>query len=404
MTKPDSVSSRYEAGFGVFMAALAFLGRDNPNLDYPQVLYLLILLMVLNLAAGLALRLKPAAPSISAGFILANCGVITAILAHSGGAASNLWVLYLLPIFTVCLLLGARETVWITTGVVAFNAVFVLSEARGSWTISAFEILLKSGFFVFTALIAWRLASRDRDAHARLHAESGRADQLTERLEGAAALSNVALVSAGVAHDLKNAFMVILGFADAVLGDSSLGTEAQDAVNRIRKMAKLGGEMAQHLSRHGADAKFEPAADELGAIAASVTPLVQNAFLGKNVRLETAPSPPCAIQASRVHLQRLFMNLLLNALSVSKDGGRVLLTIRSDGGAAIATVEDEGPGFSSEIMPRLFGAYATTRAASGGTGLGLNLCARIAKEHGGSLAAENRSEGGARLILRLPLS
>ena len=114
----------------IFMAVLAFLGRNNPNLNYPQVLYLFTLLMVLNLSAGIALRLKPATPSLSAAFILANCGTITAILSHSGGASFNLWVLYFLPIFTVCLLLGPRETVWITAGVVAFNAVFTLSASH----------------------------------------------------------------------------------------------------------------------------------------------------------------------------------------------------------------------------------------------------------------------------------
>ncbi|HEX4047804.1 MAG TPA: hypothetical protein VH309_08220, partial [Elusimicrobiota bacterium] len=270
MGKTEALSRRYEAGFCVFMAALAFLGRDNPNLEYPRVLYLFILLMVLNLLAGVSLRRRPDAPLISTGFILANCGVITAILACSGGAASNLWVLYLLPIFTVCLLLGARETLWITAGVVAFNAVFTVSELQWAWPVAAFEIFLKSGFFVFTALLASRLVARDRSAHSQLQAESRRAEQLTTRLEGAAALSDVALVSAGVAHDLRNAFMVILGFSDTILLDDALSADARGGLERVRKMAKLGGDMASQLARHGADAKFDAAPDDLAAIAAGV--------------------------------------------------------------------------------------------------------------------------------------
>ena len=404
MRKSDALAHRYEAGFFVFMAALAFLGRDNPHLHYPQILYLFVLLNVLNLLAGVALRVKPDAPLISTGFILANCATITGILAYSGGAASNLWVLYLLPIFTVCLLLEERETALITAGVVAFNAIFTFSEMEGSWTIGLFEVFLKSGFFLFTALVARRLVARDRNAHSQLQAESRRADQLTSRLEGAAALSNVALVSAGVAHDLRNAFMVILGFSDMVLNDGSLTPDSRNAVERIKKMSKLGGDMSNQLARHGADAKLELAPDDLGTIASSVTGLVQNAYLAKNARLESAASAgECGVSASRVHLQRLFLNLFLNALSVTKDGGTVRLTTRREGDSAVATVEDEGPGFSAEILPRLFGAYETTRSSSGGTGLGLNLCARIAKEHGGTLTAENRVEGGARLVLRLPL-
>jgi signal transduction histidine kinase len=169
-------------------------------------------------------------------------------------------------------------------------------------------------------------------------------------------------------------------------------------------MAKLGSEMSHQLARQGGDAKFEMSPDDLDTIAASVAPLVHNVFLGKNALLVVTPSSePCTIQASRAHLQRLFLNLFLNALSVSKEGGRVRLEIRRDGSSAVATIDDDGPGFSAEVLPRLFGAYETTRASQGGTGLGLNLCARIAREHGGSLSAENRPEGGARLILRLPL-
>ncbi len=405
MNKADALSGRYETGFLIFMAVLAFLGRDNPNLDYPQVLYLFLLLMVLNLAAGIALRLKPEVPSLAAGFILANCGVITEILAHSGGAASNLWVLYLLPIFTVCLLLGPRETVWITTGVVALNAVFTLNETVESGSVMAFGILLKSGFFIFTALLTWRLASRDRDARSRLQAESRRADQLTTRLESAAVLSDAGLVSVGVAHDLRNTFTVILGFVDTALLDESLSDEARDAVERVKRMAALGGGMAAQLARHGAAAPVELAVDDLGSIGADVAVLVRNAYQAKNVSLEVpAPAEACPIRASRVHLQRLFLNLLLNALSISKSGARVRLLIWRGAGEALAVVEDEGAGFPAEILPRLFGAYETTRASSGGTGLGLNLCARIAREHGGSLTAENRPEGGARLRLSLPLA
>jgi signal transduction histidine kinase len=405
MRKSDALSNRYEAGFVIFMAVLAYLGRDNPDLDYPQVLYLFILLMALNLLAGVALRLKPDVPLISAGFILANCGTITAILAYSGGESSNLWVLYVLPIFTVCLLLGARETAWITFGVVAFNAIFTLNESQWNSPVAAFEIVLKSGFFIFTAMLAWRLVARDRIAHTQLQAESVRADQLTTRLEGAAALSDVGLVSAGVAHDLRNAFMVIRWFSDSLLEDASLSPDARGGVERIVRMAELGGDMSLQLARHGADAKFEPSPEEINSVASSVTALVQNSFQGKRVRLETTFSAePCAIRASRVHLQRLFLNLLLNALSVSKEGGVVRLTTRRDGTSALAAVEDDGPGFPPEILPRLFKAYETTRAAQGGTGLGLNLCARIAREHGGSLAAENRRDGGARLVLRLPLA
>ncbi len=387
------------------MAVLAYLGRDNPSLIYPQVLYLFVLFMALNLLAGVSLRRRPDSPLISTAFILANCGTITAILAYSGGAASNLWILFLMPIFTVCLLLDVRETALVAGGVVALNAALILAESAVWGAIVAFEILLKSGFFLFTALVASRLVARDRRAQTRLAAASERAEQLTTRLESASALSNVALVSAGVAHDLRNAFTVILGFSDTLLNDGSLTPDVRDGLERVRRMAKIGGEMSFELARQGSDPAFALAPEDLGTLASGVASLVQNSFLKKSVRLKLAVSEKqLRVGASRVHLQRLFMNLLLNALSVSKPRGEVRLTLTRDGNAAVATLDDDGPGFPTELLPRLFGAYETTRASSGGTGLGLNLCARIAGQHGGALKAENRPGGGARMILVLPLA
>jgi signal transduction histidine kinase len=62
---------------------------------------------------------------------------------------------------------------------------------------------------------------------------------------------------------------------------------------------------------------------------------------------------------------------------------------------------DNGPGIPASVIDHLFEPYATTKPK--GTGLGLAIVKRIVEEHGGSLAAENRSEGGACFTLLLPL-
>jgi signal transduction histidine kinase len=64
-------------------------------------------------------------------------------------------------------------------------------------------------------------------------------------------------------------------------------------------------------------------------------------------------------------------------------------------------VEDDGPGVLPETLPRLFDPYFS--AKSGGTGLGLAIAKKIVEEHGGSISAENRAEGGFRVRFDLPL-
>ncbi|MEK7746083.1 MAG: hypothetical protein AAB576_05405, partial [Elusimicrobiota bacterium] len=73
----DLLAQRYESVLCVFLIALAFLWRDNPELQFPRVLYLLAALLVLNLAAGSSLRLWPTRKWLSAAITLSNCAVIT---------------------------------------------------------------------------------------------------------------------------------------------------------------------------------------------------------------------------------------------------------------------------------------------------------------------------------------
>lgn len=122
------LGQKYEVVFSVFLVILAFLWRQNPNFTYPQILYSFIVFLTLNLVVGLSLRFWPSREWISALIILANCGTITAIISYSGGQDFYLWVLYLLPIYTVCLLLSGREVSWITTGVLSFNSIFYASS------------------------------------------------------------------------------------------------------------------------------------------------------------------------------------------------------------------------------------------------------------------------------------
>ena len=239
----QTLVNKYETVFCVFMAVLAYLWRDNPNIIYPKVLYLFLLLLAFNLGAGLSLRLWPTREWISAMFILANCGTITSVLNYSGGAESNLWVLYLLPIYTVCLLLGLREVVWITTGAIGFNAVFLAFEVANWSAESTFELMLKSSIFIFTAAVTRRIVERDRSTKRKLTAKRMEIKNLEEllqnqkaRLEANEKMADVRSTSSKVTHDLNNMFTAILGFADIALQGESLTPETKGDLQSIRRI------------------------------------------------------------------------------------------------------------------------------------------------------------------------
>jgi PAS domain S-box-containing protein len=113
------------------------------------------------------------------------------------------------------------------------------------------------------------------------------------------------------------------------------------------------------------------------------------------------------VRADAGRLRQLLHNLLKNALEAIGDGRKAhveVLTRRIEDGARAfveLAVADNGPGLPEGFGERWFEPYTTSKAR--GTGLGLAVVKKIAEEHGGSVRAENRAEGGAVFTLRLPL-
>ena len=108
------------------------------------------------------------------------------------------------------------------------------------------------------------------------------------------------------------------------------------------------------------------------------------------------------LHALRMH--QVFRNLLENALHHAPPGSAVTVAsrtrMRGERAWAELAVEDRGPGFDAEALARAFEPFFTRRP--GGTGLGLSIVRRVVEEHGGSVEAANRPDGGARVTLRLP--
>ncbi|MSP75612.1 MAG: PAS domain S-box protein [Rhodospirillaceae bacterium] len=104
------------------------------------------------------------------------------------------------------------------------------------------------------------------------------------------------------------------------------------------------------------------------------------------------------------HLAQVLVNLINNA----RDAGGAAIsiatgTVRENGRTFVRiAVEDSGHGIPSEILPKLFTSFVTTKPSGKGTGLGLRICRRILEEMGGRISAANRAEGGARFEIILP--
>lgn len=386
-------SGRYEAALGIALASLAFLSKDNPQLVLPECLWLFLLLLATSLAASLAVRLRPDRTIPAALALVASFVVVAAIQAHSGGSASDLWVLFLLPIFSAAILLGGRETAWIAAGAVLANAAGLFAEGYAFGPADAFAFALKTSILLGAAAGTWALSKSERESSAK----AARQRDEIERLEGVAV---VAAGGAGAVHDLGAPLTVILGYASMRHEDAALPQAVRDDMARIERSARYCQELV-----HGLLSPRDPSMKTRSAreVVESALTLCEDPLRARKIEISRDfPPQPVVIQAAGRDLERVLVNLVGNAAKAMPAGGRITVSVSLVEPRVVVRVDDDGPGISPELLPRLFSPFATTGAKQGGVGLGLYVCREIARRHGGDLNAGRSPLGGARFELTLP--
>ncbi len=226
-------------------------------------------------------------------------------------------------------------------------------------------------------------------------------NRLEHELSSRRELAALGEMSAGIAHEFRNATGTILGWV-------RLAATTEDAEARARHLQAIRDE-AEHVARVTGDFLFFARPERLEMATVSLGPLVEEIVgeqraLTPDVSLATGGSFASA-PVDPALFRRAIVNLLKNACEAARGqgrGGRVL--VRGEGiaqGSAVLAVEDDGPGVPPEVLPKLFVPFFSTKES--GTGLGLALVAKIAALHGGAVAVERSRElGGARFVLALP--
>jgi two-component system NtrC family sensor kinase len=100
-------------------------------------------------------------------------------------------------------------------------------------------------------------------------------------------------------------------------------------------------------------------------------------------------------------MERVFTNLILNALQAMPSGGAMSLAIRPEGDGLLFEISDNGVGISDDKLLKIFEPFFTTKNT--GSGLGLWICKSIVEQHGGQISASNLKPRGSCFSVRLPL-
>jgi signal transduction histidine kinase len=274
-------------------------------------------------------------------------------------------------------------------------------EARARYRLWA-GVLLAAGLVLGFGTVALGRQRRELDL-ARELALAELARGRDERLARAGRAAMMGTLATGIAHELSTPLGVISGRAEQLaprLAGDERGARAVAAIlaETERMSATIRGFL--DLARGGRPSLSQSAP---GDLAKGAVRLVEHRFekAGVSLAVDVGAGLP-ALRCDARLLEHALVNLLLNACEACVRGGEVSLSATSDDARVTFVVEDDGAGIAPSDVSRVTEPFFTTKPPGQGTGLGLAITSEIVKAHHGTLALENRPEGGTRATIGLP--
>ena len=216
-------------------------------------------------------------------------------------------------------------------------------------------------------------------------------------------------VARRLAHEIKNPLTPIQLSAERIRNKylSALGPEQRETLDRstrtIVQQVEAMKTMVNAFSEYARPAPLQRVATDLNQLINDTVELFRS---GPNtINLQIEPDTRLGrIQIDPNSFSQVLNNLVINAQdALAGREGTVVIRTNQDSktGGVTVTVQDNGPGFDPHSIDRIFEPYVSSKEK--GTGLGLAICRRIIEEHGGTIRANNPQQGGAAVIISLPL-
>jgi signal transduction histidine kinase len=218
-------------------------------------------------------------------------------------------------------------------------------------------------------------------------------------------------VIAAVAHDLRTPLFALRGYLDG------LEQGIAQTPEKIAKYVAVCKEKSVQLDRLVEDlftfTKMEYLETQLNDKTVDLKLILQKSIDSlnpparqKDILISNHSAGNCIVKGDTHLLERAMNNLLDNAVRHTPSHGEIIVQCCQDGRKVKFAVRDTGPGFNSEELERVFEPLyrgeASRNRSTGGSGLGLTISQRIIRRHGGELAVDNHSGGGALLTGWMP--
>jgi two-component system, cell cycle sensor histidine kinase and response regulator CckA len=217
-------------------------------------------------------------------------------------------------------------------------------------------------------------------------------------------LEVVGRIASGIAHDFNNQLVAVKGYATLLRERIPAGTRAHEDLDQIVLAAERATALARALLTIGSRPSGQPAEISLAEVLDELALLLGHvAAKGIELDIEVEPDLP-AIRFDRGELERIVLNLALNARDAMPSGGLITISATRPGrGTVLLRIADTGAGIDPANMPRLFDPFFSTKEPGVGSGLGLSIVRDLAAGHGAHVSVNSYPGAGTAVSLYFPV-
>jgi len=217
----------------------------------------------------------------------------------------------------------------------------------------------------------------------------------------------VGQLAGGIAHDLNNTLMPILGLTKLAMQEISPLDPLAEHLALIHRAGERARDLVHQILTFSRKEEIARAPVELAAMVAESLPLLR-VGIPATTTIETRIDGNPVVWANRGQLDQVLTNFVNNAAhAIGNKSGiiRIEVAVTTEHGAKMArlSVIDNGPGIDANALQRLFEPFFTTKRVGEGTGLGLAVAHGIVANHGGRIEVTSQPGEGARFQVTLPL-
>lgn len=232
-----------------------------------------------------------------------------------------------------------------------------------------------------------------------------------QRLQHTSRLITMGEMASSLAHEINQPLAAVASYATGCLNRLRSGRytvpDLLDALEKLDRQAKRAGNIVRHMNDFARKSSPSLQPLDLGHLVTDAAGFIGRDATQRGIRLilRLASTLP-RVQADRVQIEQVVLNLIRNAIDASpqppRQTGQATVTISTqyqDGGVVV-TVRDHGEGISDTVAAHLFTPFFTTK--KDGMGMGLSICRSIIEAHHGHLWYDTAAEGGTLFRFSLP--